>query len=354
MNSKPNWSLLAKYLSGECDDLETAEVNRWLKGDERNKNILESYKRIWSTKVPEFEVSDQKEIWLKISEKISARDIQDEKSPEIFNIDKKRSSGRKVFNFVQYPVLRYAAVFLLVFSIVSLYYLFRESDIFSNRDKWETVTVGNGQQQNITLSDGTKIILDSGSQLQYPETFTSDSREIKLSGEAYLEVTHNENKPFKVIAGNAIIEVLGTKFNIRNWSESEKVEVAVVEGRVALEDVQNIDNKIMLDKGYVGSISNTGEFNKNDIVDIYSYISWMQGKISFHDASLAEVLKQIERWYNVGFSIQDTTIANERLTIFIRKNSLNEVLDLLTTLTNTNAQVNGNVINLSPKRAVRL
>jgi ferric-dicitrate binding protein FerR (iron transport regulator) len=183
--------------------------------------------------------------------------------------------------------------------------------------------------------------------LEYPEKFSNESREIKLEGEAYLEVEHDLQKPFRVHTANALIEVLGTRFNIRSWKESKKVEVAVVDGKVALENSDDPKKQIILNKGFAGSLSSNGELTNPERVDIDSYLSWMNGKISFDDVPFSEILAQVERWYNVQFSLQDSTFINDRLTVSINKNSLDNVLDVLTTLTNTRYEKNGNIVTLS-------
>ena len=351
MNKQPKWSLLAKYLSDECSDSEINAVNHWLEADEKNKKILESYKNIWELKEPESATSDVNALWEKINERISARVKTDKHLTDIYETDKKKSAGPLIYKLVQYPVLRYAAVLFIIVSVSVLYYLITNQGNIVNARNWKIVTVENGKQLDFTLSDGTKLIMDAGSRLQYPETFNADFREIKFEGEAYLEVQHDESRPFKIQANNALVEVLGTKFNVRNWKESRKVEVAVVEGKVALENSKMKGNRIILPKGFAGELSPDGKLNGPDQVKIDSYISWMKGEISFDDASLAEVLAQVERWYNVNVSLRDSTVLKERLSVFVDKKSLTNVLDLLTKLTNTNYKISGNNILLNPNQA---
>lgn len=346
MNNQPDWSLIAKYLSGECSDSEIASVNEWLEAYENNKKALESYKTIWTAKEVVPAASDVKAIWEKINERISEEKINDNRLGDIYRIEKKKLNRPLILNLVQYPVLRYAAVFLIIASVSVLYYLLTQQGAHYTNENWKIVNIKNGEQSSVTLSDGTKLKLDAGSRLQYPETFVGDFREIKLEGEVYLEVAPDKQKPFKVLTGNAIIEVLGTKFNVRSWKESEKVEVAVLEGRVSLENYKDSDKKIVLDKGFVGTISSEGKIDKEEISDIESYISWMQGELSFHDVSLSTILAQIERWYDVTFSLQDSTIIHDRLAVTIYKNNLDEVLEVLSTLTSSKYKINGKNITL--------
>lgn len=348
MNSQPKPSLLAKYLSGECTFQERKVVEKWLKADKNNANLLNSLNAIWAVKEPTPETSDTEAIWSNVAERISKVNTSENREFEgFFKSNIKKASSPLIFKLIQSPALRYAAVFLIIILIPVLYYLNIQQNNINNIVTWNTLAVENGGQSTVALSDGSKLILDAGSRLEYPENFSNESREIKLEGEAYLEVEHDPQKPFRVHTANALIEVLGTKFNIRSWKESNSVEVAVVDGKVALEISDNPKKQIILEKGFAGSLSSDGDLTNPERVDIDSYLSWMNGKISFDDVLFSEILAQVERWYDIRFSLRDSTFINDRLTVSINKNSLRNVLDVLTALTNTQYKKEGNIVILS-------
>lgn len=348
MNSQPKPSLLAKYLSGECTFQERKVVEKWLKADKNNANLLNSLNAIWAVKEPTPETSDTEAIWSNVTERISKVNTSENREFEgFFKSNIKKASSPLIFKLIQSPALRYAAVFLIIILIPVLYYLNIQQNNINNIVTWNTLAVENGGQSTVALSDGSKLILDAGSRLEYPENFSNESREIKLEGEAYLEVEHDPQKPFRVHTANALIEVLGTKFNIRSWKESNSVEVAVVDGKVALEISDNPKKQIILEKGFAGSLSSDGDLTNPERVDIDSYLSWMNGKISFDDVLFSEILAQVERWYDIRFSLRDSTFINDRLTVSINKNSLRNVLDVLTALTNTQYKKEGNIVILS-------
>jgi len=348
MSNQPKPSLLAKYLSGECTDKEREVVEKWLKADKNNANLLNSFDSIWAVKEQNLETSNTKSIWSNVAERISKDNTSENREFEgFFKSNVKKTSSPLIFKLIQSPALRYAAVFLIIILIPVLYYLNMQQNNVNNVVTWKTIAVENGWQSTVTLGDGSKLILDAGSRLEYPEKFSYESREIKLEGEAYLEVEHDLQKPFRVRTANALIEVLGTRFNIRSWKESNRVEVAVVDGKVALGISDNAEKQIILEKGFAGSLSSDGELTNPERVDINSYLSWMNGKISFDDVPFSEILAQVERWYNVQFSLRDSTFINDRLTVSINKNSLHNVLDVLTALTNTQYEKDGNIVTLS-------
>lgn len=352
MTNQINWQLLAKYLSGESSGEESAKVIKWLETDVENQKLLESMKRVWESSGKDYEPSDIKSLWAGVAERANIKGgSKDQIFYKIADEKQAESIFALIFRYLQTPVLRYAPVFVLLISISVLYFLFLDPGEYVELVQWETVTVDNSKQSSLTLNDGTKLLLDSGSRLQIPENFGVDSREVKLEGEGYFEVISDPERPFSVYSVNAVIKVLGTKFNVRAWNETGKVEVAVAEGEVSLGLDEDLNKKIILNKGFAGSLSTTGELSVPKEVDVNKLLSWMKGEMSFADVPFSEILSQVERWYNVRFSLQDSTILNERLAVSIHKNSLNEVLDVLATLTNTQYEFNGNVVTLNKTRS---
>ncbi|UCH66821.1 MAG: FecR domain-containing protein [Ignavibacterium sp.] len=279
MFNKPKSSLLAKYISGECTDNERGLVEKWLKADINNEALLNSLRSIWEIKESAPEKSDTKAIWSKVTERISEDEsLTNSSFVELSPGNVKKSSPPSIIKLIQFPALRYAAVLLIMILIPLLYYLNTQQSNINNIETWKTITVKNGGLLSITLSDGSKLTLDAGSRLQFPEEFSEELREIKLEGEVYLEIEHDVQKPFRVHTSNALIEVLGTKFNVRSWRESNKVEVVVVDGKVALEIAENAEEQIILNKGFTGSLSANGELTKPKRIDIDSYLSWMNGE----------------------------------------------------------------------------
>ena len=109
-----------------------------------------------------------------------------------------------------------------------------------------TIKVPAGQRANLTLPDGTNVWLNARSEMRYPAVFTGNKREITLDGEAYFEVTHNEDKPFVVQTNKCNVEVLGTKFNVEAYSDSEDFCTSLMEGSVRVSDKGNPSESLVL------------------------------------------------------------------------------------------------------------
>ena len=110
----------------------------------------------------------------------------------------------------------------------------------------QTITVPAGQRINITLADGTNVWLNARTTIQYPITFNEKERLVKLDGEAYFDVTKDKNKPFIVQTNNYNVEVLGTKFDVDSYSETEIFETTLMEGSVRISSLTDANESLML------------------------------------------------------------------------------------------------------------
>ncbi len=153
-----------------------------------------------------------------------------------------------------------------------------------------------GQKLNIVLPDGSKVKLNAGSKIEYPEHFSDTLREVKLIGEAFFDVVHNPEKPFIVKTGTLITKVLGTSFNIEAYEDLEAIKVTLATGKVALSN--NSESATL-------SPSEQAVFNRQKQaiavrgVNITKYIEWKDGVLRFENAPLKDIVTQLERWYNV-------------------------------------------------------
>ena len=341
MNNEPNWELLAKYVSNECSDSEKREIEFWINANEKNRNIYSSVKKIWETSVKNFDESDVNAIWAKVKTKTILKDFEATKDSPV--IDYKISPMKRFFS---YPLLRYAAVFILAVSISVIYYFYSGTPSPSN---YITLKVENGTQEEIVLSDGSKVIIDAGSVFEYPKKFLDDVKDVKLVGEAYFEVKSDPDKKFRVSSKNALVTVLGTKFNIRAIEDIPNISVSVSEGIVSLSSSKKDEDYVVVNEGFQASIDASNNLSQLTSIQLENISSWINGEIYFENVSLTEVINQLERWYDVEFEYDDSKIKNERLTLLIHNKSLNEMLELISALTNSNYTVDNSRITITQK-----
>lgn len=164
---------------------------------------------------------------------------------------------------------------------------------------FNTVITPRGGQYQLVLSDGTKVWLNSASSLKYPVTFTGNSREIELSGEAYFEVAHNQHKPFRVISNGQVVEVLGTHFNVNAYADEPAAKTTLLEGSVKVQSngiskTIKPNEQVMLKDGAM-SIAK---------VDVNEAVAWKNGFFYFKDDDIKSVMRQLARWYNVDIKYE--------------------------------------------------
>ncbi len=212
-------------------------------------------------------------------------------------------------------ILKYAAIFVIAFlTAAGAFWTFQSATI--ENESWASISAPNGQISNVTLFDGTNVWLNAGSTLTYKQSFNKNNREVVLEGEAFFAVTKNEGTPFIVHAGTSEIQVHGTEFNVKAYSNDSKIATVLVEGEVEFRTGQQ---SLMMAPGeQVLFTRNTGKVEKSKI-NIEEHIAWKGGKIYFNDETLFTLAQQLERWYEVKFAFANEELKSYRFTGVINK-----------------------------------
>ncbi|QEC43702.1 FecR family protein [Pseudobacter ginsenosidimutans] len=169
--------------------------------------------------------------------------------------------------------------------------------------QFNTMTVPRGRQFRLQLPDGTNVWLNSASSIRYPVVFTGAERKIAITGEAYFEVAKYPDKPFMVTVNNkARVEVLGTHFNINAYDNEDSIHTTLLEGAVRVHNRSN--RNLLLKPGQQAVIPANQDGAAVGIalvknVNLEKVMAWRNGLFNFEGASLQEVLKQLERWYDI-------------------------------------------------------
>jgi transmembrane sensor len=172
-----------------------------------------------------------------------------------------------------------------------------------------------GKTSEVLLSDGTKVFLNAGSRLVFPENFTGKTREVFLAGEAYFDVKHDQSHPFIVQLSDLRVQVLGTKFNISAYSSDNVIETVLVGGRVRMER----NNTGLFEKATELSPNQLASFDRNTqettvkTVDAENYILWTEGIMKFESTDLSRIIKKLERFYNIRFQFSDPLLGGLRI-----------------------------------------
>lgn len=210
---------------------------------------------------------------------------------------------------------------------------------------YQTVIVPRGGEYNLVLSDGTRVRLNADSELRFPSPFTGDERKVYLKGEGYFEVQRDTVAPFRVVANDAIVEVLGTKFNISAYPESDKSFTTLVSGSVKVGAC--LGDKSVILKPDEQAILSHGEVlvKKVNAVD---YVSWINGRFYFENMSLEEILVQLERWYDLQVFWTSEELKSYEFTGAVwRDNTIRQTLDMIEKTTDVRFTVSGRTVTVN-------
>ncbi|HEX8545942.1 MAG TPA: FecR domain-containing protein [Cytophagaceae bacterium] len=185
-----------------------------------------------------------------------------------------------------------------------------------------TAIAAKGEKREIVLSDGSIVVLNSNSSITYPENF-GDTRNVKLSGEAYFKVHHNPQKPFIVAVHGVSVKVLGTSFNIESYDHRE-TKVSVLAGKVEVSSPSG--KKVQLIKNQQASLKEDSDFSllKENSRD---GIAWTENIIILKNTTLAETAKIIENWYNVQIDFEDKSLEELTISGKFKEEKLENVLE---------------------------
>jgi len=172
-----------------------------------------------------------------------------------------------------------------------------------------------GKTSEILLPDRTKVFLNAGSRLVYPENFTGDTREVLLFGEAFFEVQHDQNHPFIVRVGEMQIKVLGTRFNVSAYPADNVIETVLAEGKVSMEqnDAGFFDQATELVPNQMASFNRITKTTNIKTIDTDNYTLWTLGILKFESVDLNRILKRVERFYNIRFHFSDPLLGGLRI-----------------------------------------
>jgi len=164
---------------------------------------------------------------------------------------------------------------------------------------YHTLSTPRGGQFHVTLPDGSGVWLNAASSLRYPTSFAGKERKVELSGEAYFEIAPDASRPFTVKAEKLETQVLGTAFNIMAYADENAIRATLINGSVK---VKAGDANMLLEPGVQASISTGGSTFQTSHPDLTEVLAWKNGQFHFVHANIKDVMRQLERWYDIKVS----------------------------------------------------
>ncbi len=303
-------NLIVNYLGGKASEEEILMLESWVGESAANKKYFNQFKNIWDASV-ELPISTDKAL-----------------SKVLPRINK----GKGHINFWQ--MLQRVAAVLFIPLLISMLWMYN-GKYFKNLNSivtYNKVVAAFGTYSLLELPDGSKVWLNSGSTMRYPEKFGNDNRIVELVGEGYFEVHADEEVPFLVNTPYFTVKATGTKFNIRAEKNFRSPSVTLVEGKVLVQKRNSAEtgdlisylqpNQHMIYDTLNGQFSIQTE-------DIYKHFAWKDGKLVFRNDNISEVARRISLQYNVDIEIKGTEIKKYRYRATFESEPLGELLRLL-------------------------
>ena len=302
------------YLTNSLTPEETQSLQEWLNASEENRKYF----------------SDMQEVWIAASDETDDSSFNKDKAYQLF-LKQTEATPQQGINKRKAFQLRpwmYAAAMIIVVFICGTIAFQSGKSVIRNQLTQISIEAPYGSKTKLYLPDGTLVWLNAGSKMSYAQDFGINERTLNLTGEAYFEVTKNKHIPFKVHTDELDVKVLGTKFNFRNYQDDLEAKVCLLEGKVALstqqkETILHPDQQALLDK-------KTGKLLISNTKAAYS-AEWTNDRLYFDEALLPDIVKELERSYNIKITIADAALNSVRFygNFRRREQSIREIMDVL-------------------------
>lgn len=327
------YDILRRFTDGIIHSSYRRDILKWLLNDNESDEKDKALFRLWN----EVDTSALSSSQIQSS----LRSVKLKLGLNTFGVEEK-----KIFHLNL--ILKYAAIFLLpLISGLSVWFLMNNS--YKNTSNMIECFVPNGEKKTITLSDGTKVILNSGSLFIYPEQFYGDERCVYLSGEGYFDVFRCDDFPFIVHTGRLNVKVLGTRFNIEAYPDEKSITTTLNKGSVKVFIPEKESDGLILKPNEQAVYHSNNMSLDLKKVDANDYSSWTEGEICFIQEPLFSVLKTLSRRYNVEFRYDDKINIEDLYTVnFKSDETIEQVVQVLTSIIDKDivASIKGDIVYL--------
>jgi len=297
-------NVLYHFFRDDCSEEERNQLHTWLANDLDENDANDLLSSIWNKTDEDNKYHvDKESITRNIRHSVQLdkpkANISAKRQPQSFQ--KRRNSSFMVI----------ASILILFF--IGGYFLTDNSSPSTAHEhtaKLLEKTTSKGQRSSILLRDGSKVTLNSETTITYNDNFGLDNRNIQLDGEAFFEVTKNKNLPFTVISEHLETRALGTSFNVRDFADEANASIALATGEVKVNRTAvalRTSNVILKPNEQITLDKTSQDWLKTDF-DPDHVLSWRKNNLYFNDMYLADIIKTLERWYNVKIAVKGAGI----------------------------------------------
>ena len=309
--------LIANYLTEGLDKNALDELKTWIAASAENQQYFIRQREIWFSAVSREAASvyDKDKAFENFRNRVeSQKEIQ--------------STSRRGFSLS--ALWRYAAVVAIIIAVGCISYWQGEVNV---KDTFADISVEAplGSKTKLYLPDGTLVWLNAGSRMTYSQGFGVDNRKVELEGDGYFEVKRNEKIPFFVKTKDLQLQVLGTKFNFRDYPEDHEVVVSLLEGKVGLNNLLREEKEAVLSPDERAVLNKANGLLTVESVTASNASQWTDGYLFFDEELLPDIAKELERSYNVKIHIANDSLKTFRFygNFVRREQNIQEVLEAL-------------------------
>jgi transmembrane sensor len=333
METNPTYQidLITRYLAGEATGDDLLFLAEWLKADPGHRKAFEEYRRLWM-KMEQVRMEDTMDVdaaWKEVETRITdhgtryteheARETSSQHPETTYGI---RHTKNRFFVGRYHQLLRLAAVILL-FAVPS-YLAYRYLSRPEQKQLTATRTILEGK-----LPDGTAVTLNTGATLEFPASFRKSDRKVKLSGEAWFEVKHENARPFIILRDKIRVEVLGTTFYVNTDAGNGRMEVILNSGSVAVYYEDQPGERIILAPGEKASISLDLPHIEKDVNTDQNYRAWMTKRFIYNHAPLETIIADLNKVYHSNLKIMTPAVSRCLVTATFDNQTVESILHVL-------------------------
>jgi ferric-dicitrate binding protein FerR (iron transport regulator) len=230
-----------------------------------------------------------------------------------------------------------------------VYSVSNNKDISSaDKTEFNLIETPKGGQYEVVLPDGSRVWLNSESSIRFPVSFAAlKERHVDLEGEAYFEVTHNADQPFRISSGKQLVEVLGTHFDIMSYDKQKGIKTTLLQGSVKVSG--GMAGKAVLKPGQQSTFVNDRPISVS-VANIEQVVAWKNGYFRFDDERLEDIIATISRWYDFNVVFEDETLKDEKFGAFTtRFADITALLNIMSRTGNVKFVVRGKNIRIMRK-----
>lgn len=349
-----NWNQLAAWFAGELPPDAAAQLDAWVRAEPARADEVARLRALWQASATAAPAWDAESALAAVRQKARDRGLL----PSLHG--RRRVSGEhRSFHLPSSSWwMTGAAAAVVALTMGGLWYF---SDHFvppvTQPEQMAELVTPRGQRAELTLPDGSHVLLGPSSRLRYSASAFQTQRDLHLEGEAFFDVVHNDTRPMRVFSARGVTEDLGTAFAVSDHREGA-LRVVVTQGSVLLRTAPVLGaatraDSVVLGARDLGQLGSNGRLTARRNIDVDSYLAWRDGRLIFRGTPLREVLFRLSTWYDIDVELGDSALGERPFTASFQHESTDQVMRVLSVALGVRYERRGAMLLVLPAAEVR-